>query len=107
SSTILNAINSLTQSLVSAIRPQIFKSYSEMNEERYLTLVTSGSKYTFSFLFLISCPVLICTKELLSLWLVNIPPYTIGFVRFVIIVALIDSFSSSIIAGVQAVGKIK
>ncbi|HHK9167709.1 TPA: oligosaccharide flippase family protein [Escherichia coli] len=107
SATILNAINSLTQSLVSAVRPQIFKSYAEMNEQRYLTLVTYCSKYTFSFLFLISCPLLICTKELLSLWLVNIPPYTIGFVRLVIIVALIDSFSSSIIAGVQAVGKIK
>jgi hypothetical protein len=39
--------------------------------------------------------------------LVSIPPYTIGFVRLVIVVALIDSFSSSIIAGVQAVGKIK
>ncbi|HAT1603424.1 TPA: oligosaccharide flippase family protein [Raoultella ornithinolytica] len=107
SSTILNAINSLTQSLVSAIRPQIFKSYAENNEQRYLTLVTYCSKYTFSFLFLVSCPVLICTKELLSLWLVSIPPYTIGFVRLVIVVALIDSFSSSIIAGVQAVGKIK
>ncbi|WP_421672860.1 oligosaccharide flippase family protein [Raoultella terrigena] len=107
SSTILNAINSLTQSLVSAIRPQIFKSYAENNETRYLTLVTYCSKYTFSFLFLISCPVLICTKELLSLWLVSIPPYTIGFVRLVIVVALIDSFSSSLIAGVQAVGKIK
>lgn len=107
SATILNAINSLTQSLVSAVRPQIFKSYAEKNEQRYLTLVTYCSKYTFSFLFLISCPVLICTKELLSVWLVNIPPYTIGFVRLVIIVALIDSFSSSVIAGVQAVGKIK
>jgi O-antigen/teichoic acid export membrane protein len=51
SSTILNAINSLSQSLVSAIRPQIFKSYAENNEQRYLTLVTYCSKYTFSFLF--------------------------------------------------------
>ncbi|MFQ1061285.1 MATE family efflux transporter [Klebsiella pneumoniae] len=107
SSTILSAINSLTQSLVSAIRPQIFKSYAENNSHRYISLVMHCSKYTFSFLFTLSCPILICTNELLSIWLVDIPQFTVGFVRYVIIVALIDSFSSSIIAGVQATGRIR
>ncbi|VTO35144.1 MATE efflux family protein [Klebsiella quasipneumoniae] len=107
SNTVLNAINSLTQSFITAIRPQIFKAYAEKNIDRYNLLINSGSKYTFSLLFILSCPVLLCTKQLLSLWLVNIPDYTIGFVRFVILVALIDSFSSSVITGIQATGKIK
>lgn len=107
SNTVLNAINALTQSLVTAIRPQIFKAYAEKNIDRYNLLINSGSKYTFSLLFILSCPVLLCTKELLSLWLFNIPDYTVGFVRFVILVALIDSFSSSIITGIQATGRIK
>lgn len=107
STTVLNAINSLTQSFITAIRPQIFKAYAEKNIDRYNLLINSGSKYTFSLLFILSCPVLLCTKQLLSLWLVNIPVYTVGFVRFIILVALIDSFSSSVITGIQATGKIK
>lgn len=107
SNTVLNAINSLTQSFITAIKPQIFKAYAEGNVARYNILVNNGSKYTFSLLFILSCPVLLCTKPLLSLWLVNIPEYTVGFVRFIIIIALIDSFSSSIITGIQATGRIK
>lgn len=107
SNTLLNAINSLTQSLITAIRPQIFKAFAENDKDRYNILILNGSKYSFSLLFILSCPLLLSTKELLSLWLVNIPEYTIGFVRFFIIVALIDSFSSSIITGIQATGIIK
>lgn len=105
--TVLNAINSLTQSLITAIRPQIFKSYAEGDISRYNLLVSGGSKYTFSLLFILSCPVLLCSRELLTLWLGNVPDYTVGFVRFIIITTLIDSFSSSIITGIQATGKIK
>ncbi|EPN4480110.1 MATE family efflux transporter [Klebsiella aerogenes] len=107
SNTVLNSINSLTQSFITAIRPQIFKAYAEKNIDRYNVLINAGAKYTFSLLFILSCPVLLSTEQLLSLWLVNIPEYTVGFVRFVILVALIDSFSSSVITGIQATGRIK
>lgn len=107
STSVLNALTSLTQALVMSIRPQIFKAYADDNITRYQTLVTIGSKYTFALLFLISSPLLICTQQVLSLWLISTPEYTVIFVRFILIVALIDSFSSSIIAGIQATGKIK
>ncbi|HAT1569395.1 TPA: oligosaccharide flippase family protein [Kluyvera cryocrescens] len=107
SNTVLNAINSLTQSFITALRPQIYKAYVENGDERFNTLVNIGSKYTFSILFVLSSPLLMCTKSLLSVWLVNIPDYTIEFVRFILVVALIDSFSASLITGIQATGKIK
>lgn len=107
SSTVFNAVNSLTQSFITALRPQIYKAYAEKNVERYNVLINSGSKYTFSILFVISCPVLLNAQSLLSLWLVSIPEYTVGFVRLIMLVALIDSFSASIITGIQATGRIK
>ncbi|MFV0264609.1 MAG: hypothetical protein ACK5JN_19640 [Kluyvera sp.] len=107
SMTVLNAINSLTQSLIVALRPQIFKSYVENERLRYYSLIEFGSKYTFSFLFVISSPILICTDSLLKIWLGDIPLYTVECVRFIIVVALIDSFSQSIITGIQATGRIK
>ena len=107
STSVLNALTSLTQALVMSIRPQIFKAYADANIPRYQVLINAGSKYTYSLLFLISSPLLICTPQVLSLWLVNPPEYTVVFVRFVLLVALIDSFSSSIITGIQATGAIK
>ncbi len=107
SNAVLNALTSLTQALVMSIRPQIFKAYADDDLTRYQVLITAGSKYTFALLFLISTPLLICTQQVLSLWLVNTPEYTVAFVRFVLIVALIDSFSSSIITGIQATGNIR
>lgn len=107
SNSVLNAVTSLTQSLAMSIRPQIFKTYADNNNSRYESLIMLGSKYTFTLLFLLSSPILLCTEQVLSLWLVNTPEFTVIFIRFILVVALIDSFSSSIIAGIQAAGKIK
>ncbi|RJF58401.1 hypothetical protein D4100_06500 [Serratia inhibens] len=107
SNSVLNAVSSLTQSLAMSIRPQILKTYAEGNKERHNALIMMGSKYTFTLLFILSSPILLCTESVLSLWLVSTPEFTVIFVRFVLVVALIDSFSSSIIAGIQASGNIK
>lgn len=107
SNTVLNAVNLLTQSLVTAIRPQIFKSFAVSDYARYGTLITVGSKFTFVFLFVISLPVLVNTQELLAIWLTDVPMYAVGFVRTILSMALIDSLSFSIMAGIQATGKIK
>lgn len=107
SNSVLNAVSSLTQSLAMSIRPQIFKTYADGNIERHKLLIMMGSKYTFTFLFIISSPILLCADKVLSLWLVSTPEFTVTFIRFVLVVALIDSFSSSLIAGIQAAGNIK
>ncbi|MEG9670770.1 MULTISPECIES: oligosaccharide flippase family protein [Serratia] len=107
SSSVLNALSSLTQSLVMSIRPQIFKTYADGSIERHSGLIMIGSKYTFTLLFVLSMPILLCTDKVLALWLSSTPEFTATFIRFVLVVALIDSFSSSIIAGIQASGNIK
>lgn len=107
SNTVLNAINLLTQSLVTALRPQIYKSYATSDMKRYRMLILLGSKFTFILLSIISLPIIINTDEILKLWLKNIPDYGVVFVRIIVIMALIDSLSFSIMAGIQATGKIR
>ncbi|HGW2956168.1 TPA: lipopolysaccharide biosynthesis protein [Raoultella ornithinolytica] len=107
SNTVLNAINLLTQSLVTAIRPQIYKSYAASDITRYRMLILLGSKFTFVFLSIISLPIIINTNEILMVWLKNIPDYGVVFVRIIVFMALIDSLSFSIMAGIQATGKIR
>lgn len=107
SNTVLNAINLLTQSLITAIRPQIFKSFAASDMNRCNTLILFGSKFTFIFLAIISLPLIINTHEILFMWLKNTPEYGVVFVRTIVIMALIDCLSFSIMAGIQATGRIK
>ncbi|HCQ7779613.1 TPA: hypothetical protein OL850_005683, partial [Klebsiella pneumoniae] len=107
SNTVLNAINLLTQSLVTALRPQIYKSYAASDISRYRFLILMGSKFTFIFLSIISMPLIVNTQEILILWLKNPPEFGVAFVRIIVVMALIDSLSFSIMAGIQATGKIK
>ncbi|EPJ9743954.1 TPA: MATE family efflux transporter [Klebsiella oxytoca] len=107
SNTVLNAINLLTQSLITAIRPQIFKSFAASDMNRYNTLILFGSKFTFIFLSMISLPLIINAQEILLIWLKNTPQYGVVFVRTIVIMALIDCLSFSIMAGIQATGRIK
>lgn len=104
---IAQAINSLAQSLTTAIKPQIVKAYAEQNNERYNAMIFFGSKYAFIFLFTLCTPIVFKTHDILSLWLSDVPAFTVWFVRLLIVVTLIDSFSSSLMAGIQATGRIK
>ncbi|MBL1703558.1 hypothetical protein ELE02_30450, partial [Klebsiella pneumoniae] len=100
SNTVLNAINLLTQSLVTALRPQIYKSYAASDISRYRFLILMGSKFTFIFLSIISMPLIVNTQEILILWLKNPPEFGVAFVRIIVVMALIDSLSFSIMAGI-------
>lgn len=90
-----------------AVRPQIIKSYAADNFVYMHQLILQSAKFSYYLLFIISLPLLFETEYTLSLWLKEVPDYTVLFVRLVIIDILIDCISGSLIAAVQATGKIK
>jgi O-antigen/teichoic acid export membrane protein len=116
--TILNAafgiaiqVNSIVSmfagSLGKVAIPQITKSFSAGDNERTFDLTVYVSKYTFFLMMVPSLPILLETKYLLSLWLGNIPPYTVIFCQLLLINALLYSLNSGLPALIQATGKIK
>ncbi|WP_373568954.1 MATE family efflux transporter [Klebsiella pneumoniae] len=107
SSSVLNAVNSFVQAFITAIRPQIYKSYGSNDSYRFSQLIESGTKYTFSILFILCCPVIILTTPILTLWLKQVPEHAVFFVRGFLIVALIDSLSACLITGLQSTGRIR
>lgn len=52
-------------------------------------------------------PILLETDEILSLWLVEVPDYTVVFVQLVIINSIIESLSYTLITAMLATGDIK
>lgn len=104
---VVSTIGGLLNSVVTAIRPQIYKSYAAGDTRRNNELLSYGSKYNFLFsLFLIS-PFLINVEFVINLWLTEVPPYTINFIKLALITTIINSLSGVLMSGIQATGKIK
>ncbi|MFC6167597.1 oligosaccharide flippase family protein [Acinetobacter terrestris] len=102
-----SAIGNLVNSIVTAINPQIYKSYAEKNFERYNLLINTSSKFSFFLGLIVVLPILFNTKYLLIFWLNQLPLYLVSFVQLALIILLVDCLSGSLMTGIQATGKIK
>lgn len=102
-----SAINQFVQNFMTATKPQITKYYAAGEKQQMMNLTFQSSKFSFLLLFILSMPVLLETKFIFSIWLKEIPEYVVLFTRLIIITALVDSLSYSLMTVAQATGKIK
>jgi len=101
------AITSFVNNFMTAMKPQIIKSYAN-GEFRFLyILILRGAKYSFFLIYLLALPVLIETEQILSFWLKDVPLYTISFVRLILVFSLIESLSGTLTTAMLATGQIK
>lgn len=106
-SQIRSAVMNFSSGLMSAINPQIIKSYSRKDYSYMLELIFKGSKYSFFLMLVIAVPFLMNTEYILYLWLKNIPKYTTVFVELFIVSILIESYSFPLITAMLATGNIR
>lgn len=104
---VLNALNGFVNNFQLAMNPQIVKSYAAGEKEAMFQLVYKGSKFSYLMLLLFSLPILIETPFILNLWLEEVPQYTTIFLRLVLITALIDSLSGTLITSMHASGRVR
>lgn len=90
-----------------ALNPQITKRYASGDLSSMMQLVLSGCKYSALLMIFIVVPLFFAAEEVLHLWLGSVAPYTVGFLRLVLIMALIDSMVSPVTTALQAIGRIK
>lgn len=102
-----SAVNQFCISFQTAINPQITKSVAGKDFSYMTTLVCNSSKFSFYLIFLITLPLLLCAKELLSVWLEQIPNHTIVFVKLIVIIVWINALSNPLTTAAMATGQIK
>ena len=102
-----HAINSFAQNFMTALNPQITKSFAVGDSKYMFTLIFQGARLSFYMLLFLSLPVLMSTEYILSIWLKNVPDYTIIFVRLVLIFAMCESISNPLITAMLATGSIR
>lgn len=102
-----NVVNQFVSNFQVALNPQIVKTYANNDKDRMHQLIFASAKYGFLLLFLISLPIMIEAKMILSIWLKIVPDYTVVFLRIILISCLVNSLANSFTVAAGATGRIK
>lgn len=104
---VLSKLNGFVMNFQMAMNPQIIKNYASGNREEMYKLVFRGAKFSYLLLLTLSLPVMIEAPLILSLWLKQVPDYTIIFLRLAIFTALLNTLSNPLIISMHASGKVR
>ena len=107
SGTVINAVSGFAGNFMTALNPQITKSYAAGDLTYCHSLVERGSRFAFFIMFMIALPIFLEVEYVLALWLKQYPDHTVNFVRLVLILALVDILSNTLINLQAATGKIR
>lgn len=102
-----NAVNQFVGNFMTALNPQITKSYAAGDRGYMMTLIFQGARLSFYMLLLLSLPILVNTHYILALWLKIVPEHAVLFVQLILIFALSESISQPLITAMLATGKIR
>ena len=102
-----SVVNGFSGNFQMAMNPQITKNYANGNIDSMHSLIFASSKYSYYLLFMISLPVILEADTILNVWLAEVPPHTINFLRIVLFTTIINAMAGPFTISAQANGNIK
>lgn len=102
-----SAVMFLSNSILNSMNPQIMKAEGMGNREKMLRLAESESKFSFLILGAAVIPCIFEMESILSLWLKDVPEYSVHFCRLFLLASLIDQLTIGLGSANQAIGNIK
>ena len=100
-------VNLFISNIITALKPQMIKSYQAGDKEYAVMLLYKGSKFSLLLVCLLIMPVMFETHYILKIWLGDFPDYTVIFVRILLIESFIWVMLSLLSATANATGNIK
>lgn len=101
------AVTQFSANFLTAVQPQIVKSYARGDDKRFFQLIYESGKFSYYLLFMITLPLFLEADYILQLWLVEVPPLSALFLRFVSSINLFRVIARPVINGVHATGDVK
>ena len=101
------AVVNFTDSFNIAVKPQLYKAYSAGEFQDLYKLIILSTILSVFLSSILAIPLMINSDFILSLWLKNVPDYTVQFTILVLITGLIESTNTAAIVPALATGKIK
>lgn len=102
-----HAIVGFSNNFMTALNPQITKSYATGEHDYMMKLIFRGARFSFYLLLFLSLPVIVSARYILSLWLGIVPEHSVLFVQLALIFAMSESVSSPLVTAMLATGKIR
>lgn len=102
-----NAVVKFVNDFMTALNPQITKSYAAGDKEKSMNLCYKGARFSFFLLMVMALPIMIRTPYILELWLKVYPDYATMFVRLTLTLSLVTLLSTPLTTEILAVGKLK
>lgn len=100
-------VTRFTENIMTAVKPQIIKSYASGDREYMIVLIKKSSKYAYFLAALFAIPVIIEIEFILEVWLGQVPEHTVAFTRLVLCESLIGVFIPPLWIAANATGRIK
>lgn len=107
SNSVQSAINGFATNATFAMKPQIIKSYSSGDFTYMTELLYRGVKFSFLIILLLGMPIFLELPFILHVWLGQVPNYTVGICRLMLLFILFANMSSVLVTGVHATGDIR
>lgn len=108
---IANQINGAVSQFVAgfqqALNPQLVQSEASKDRIRQLDLIYKSSKFSFYIIFIITFPLIVNLKYVLTLWLGQYPSHTEALSILILIGLLISCLSGPLWVSIYATGNIK
>jgi len=108
---VANQINAqlmfFSQTMMSAMRPQIMKSEGANDRDRMIRLSLTANKFSFFLFTFFALPLFFEMPFILKLWLKNVPEYSVEFCRSIILLTMVNQINMGVMTAVQAIGNIK
>ena len=108
---IATQVDSITKTFVNnfmtAVRPQIIKSYSSGEVDYTSKLICRSTKFSFFLMMLFAVPLIFETETVLNLWLKTYPEYAPIFIRLTMLLSLVCLLGDLLYTNILAIGKLK
>lgn len=106
-SQVYNAVNLFLTNFQTAFQPQLVKTYAAGEREDHQRLLYQSSRFSYYLFLLLFIPIIFNLEELLSLWLVEVPEYTVPFCKYVMLAYLADALAHPLTTSIMANGNIR
>lgn len=101
------AVQSFVTNFMTAVNPQITKSYAAGDTQYVFSLIRKSSRMSFYLLSLLAIPIIFNTDFLLGIWLKEVPEHTSLFVQLFLLFAMSEALSNPLITAMLATGRIR
>ncbi len=101
------AVTQFVNNFMTALNPQITKSYAAGDMEYFDKLICWGAKYSYYLMLFFAIPICLEAPKILHLWLGIVPNYAVDFVRLTFATSMTTILGNTLVTAIQATGKIK